>query len=80
MNQNSNDFFLYTITVLPILLICIAVFFLNVIYPFNEKRKFIKSEIRRSDGKEYNYWKRELKKLYIEHIPIFGWLIRKLQR
>lgn len=49
-------------------------------FPFVETREYIKREINRSDDREYYYWKHELKMLYIEHIPILGWFIRRFKR
>ena len=39
-------------------------------------RDYIKMEMQRSDGDEYYYWKSELKRLYISHIPILGRFFR----
>ena len=80
MGQNSNYAWFYYIVVLPIIFICIFAFYMNVIHPFTEEKKYIKSEMRRSYGDEYYYWKRELRNLYIENIPVFGWIIRRFKR
>ena len=63
----------------PILLLCIMGICVRVIHPFMKTRAYIKGEINRSEGREYYYWKRELRKLYIEQIPILGWLIKKFK-
>ncbi|MBQ9736991.1 MAG: hypothetical protein IJV86_01125 [Clostridia bacterium] len=54
----------------------IFAFYVNVVMPFMEERKYIKKEIKRSDGEEYYYWKRELKRLYLTHMPIIGRFFR----
>ncbi|MGN0458441.1 MAG: hypothetical protein ACI4IL_05685, partial [Eubacterium sp.] len=69
MELSDTDIFLCCIIGFPILFLCILGLYLNVIQPFVETREYIKGEINRSDGGEYYYWKRELRNLYIEHIP-----------
>lgn len=40
---------------------------------FKNERDYIKMEIERSTSeKELSYWNKELKKLYLRKIPIFG--------
>lgn len=51
-------------------------FYFNVIAPFVQEREYIKREINRSDGEEYYYWKRKLRRLYLAHIPIIGRFFR----
>lgn len=59
-----------------LILLVIFGFYLNVIRPFTEVREYIKMEMQRSDGKEYFYWKKELKKLYMHYIPFIGLFIK----
>ena len=80
MELGDTEIFLCCIIGFPILILCILVLYLNIIQPFVETRAYIKEEINRSDGREYYYWKRELRILYIEHIPILGWFIRRFKR
>ena len=80
MELSGTDIFLCCIIGFPILILCILVLYLNIIQPFVETRAYIKEEINRYDGREYYYWKRELRNLYIEHIPILGWFIRRFKR
>ena len=57
----------YTISVL-----CVKVFI-----PFKKQRDYIKMEMKRSDEEqEYRYWRNELKKLYLQAIPLVGKLFR----
>lgn len=77
--ENNNATWVLIGTVLTILLL-LPVFFafiINVLVPFKDTRDFIKMEMERSTGKKQRYWKRELKKLYISHIPVVRWFFRK---
>lgn len=49
-----------------------AFLYLYFLAPFLEARKNIKIEMKRTYGKEYSYWKGQLKMLYLESIPIIG--------
>ena len=80
MEFSDTDILLCCIIGFPILCLCISRLYMNVIYPFVRTRAYIKGEIDRSDGNEYYYWKRELRNLYIEHIPVFGWFFRRFKR
>ena len=60
-----------------VLLPVICAFVMGVLVPFKETRDFIKMEMDRSEGRKYRYWKRELKNLYLSHIPIVRWFFRK---
>lgn len=61
-------------------LIIITAFLINVYFPFRERRDYIKMEMSRCKGKEYTYWKNQLKYLYISHIPIIRLFIRRKHR
>ncbi len=72
---------LLTIIIIAVSLLCIFSFIFKVIVPFCDDRNYIKMEMQRSyDEGEYRYWKRELKRLYISHIPIIGRLLLKYFR
>lgn len=60
-----------------ILLLLIRVFIEFVWVPFSEERLFIKMEIKRTEGEERHFWKKELRRLYIRSIPIIGNLYNK---
>ena len=81
IEQSGNDTFLYALLIVPLALLLIFAFYMNVLVPFSEKRDYIKREIARaySEG-EYRYWKSKLKKLYISLIPIVGKKIVKRMR
>lgn len=81
IEQNGNDTFLYALLIVPLALLLIFAFYMNVLMPFWENRDYIKCEIARAYSEdEYRYWKSELKKLYISLIPIFGKIIVKHMR
>lgn len=51
--------------------------YLTYIRPFLEEREYIIIEINRScNEKEYQYWKSELRRLWLRQIPIIGKLWR----
>ena len=76
--QQNDELFLYGFIIFFIALFFIVAFYASVIRPFMNSRHYIKKELQRACGKEeYLYWKRELKKLYITLIPIFGRIIEK---
>ena len=70
------------VNVILILIFAIVVFLLmaacmvNVVMPLIKDRRYIKMEMQRSEGEEYEYWKKELKKLYRYYIPLIGRFIR----
>ena len=81
MEQGENEIFLYGILLAPLIVLCVAAAYTNIIQPFSEGRRYIKAEMRRAyNESEYRYWKRELKKLYISQIPILGNCIVKYMR
>lgn len=59
-----------------LLIVLLPLFFasayVNVYLPFINAVKSIKLEIRRSEGDEREFWKRELRILYIRAVPIIG--------
>jgi len=60
--------------------IILMIFYFNVVVPFKQNRKYIKMEMARTRGSEYYYWKRELTKLYLTHIPVVRIFVRKYMR
>ena len=71
----EDTFLIFAFVVIIGFFIVLAVYF-NIIAPFMKAREYIKMEMQRSDGNEYYYWKRELKRLYLSHIPIIGRFFR----
>lgn len=65
-----------TMTVLfAIIIIAIlgVLLYANVVVPFANAKAYIKMELSRAfNDEQYRYWKRQLRNLYIERIPIIG--------
>ena len=80
MEQNIENSLLFYVILFPILIFSVIAIFFNNFLPFLKARKYIKMEIKGSDGEEHKYWKRELIMLYIEYIPLIGWFIRRIRR
>ncbi len=74
--DTQGNAFLFFIFIVIIGFFIVLAFCFNVVMPFMKDRDYIKREMQRSDEKEYYYWKRELKRLYLSHIPIIGRLFR----
>lgn len=73
MENNTADTVVYILFALVILFFAASFFLVYVLKPFIEDRQYIKSEIKRAHSKNSRqYWKGELKKLYISYIPIIG--------
>ena len=64
--------------VILLLFIFAAALYIRIIRPFIETRAYIKMEMSRAPRSEYKYWRHELVRLYVYHIPIFGWLLVRL--
>ena len=55
-----------------IFFVLLALYF-NFIVPLVKERENVKMEMRRSYSEdEYRFWKRELRRVYLRHIPIIG--------
>ena len=74
--DNTVDTFLIVGFTFIIIFFVILILYFNIISPFIKSREYIKMEMQRSDGREYLYWKRQLKKLYMTSIPIIGRFFR----
>lgn len=73
MEHNGNDAYLYFYFALAVIFFSVLAFYFNFLRPICEEKRYIKLEMQRSyDEKEYRYWKRKLKKLYISSIPLIG--------
>ncbi len=77
--DNGIDFILF-ILIFVIAFLGVMAFYFNILSPFLRDREYIKMEMTRTTGREYMYWKHELKILYVSHIPIIGRLITKFMR
>ncbi len=77
MDYNTNalfsDLFLIITAATIIGVFMIGALFVNIYLPFRKERKYIKMEMARSCGeREYRYWQRKLKRLYLQSIPLIG--------
>ena len=63
-----------------ILFVAIYTYIMTVVIPFSNRKRYLKMEIGRSEGKERRYWKRKLKRHYVRHIPLIGKLIVRYMR
>lgn len=70
--DNLGNTFLLLISIVLIGFIVVLAFYFNVVVPFIKERGYIKMEMQRSDKREYYYWKKKLKRLYLSYIPIIG--------
>ena len=68
MYDNSTMYFVCVLIIFYIL--SVILYFLTK--AFRENGRYIKGEIKRSSGERRLYWKKELKKHYVSHIPIVG--------
>ncbi len=75
----SKDY-LYPLVFLLILIILyiLLIFIFKGLIPYLKQRKYIKGEMERSfSEREYKYWKRKLKILYLDFIPFIGNVIKR---
>ncbi len=77
MIDNNNEILVPLGIILAVLLLLILNAFVMNWLPFRENRDYIKMEMHRAEGSEYRYWSRQLKTLYLSHIPIVGWFFQK---
>ena len=81
--MTSNESFTAILILISVIaLMCMGSIYMKVWLPFINERRYIKMEIERSIGKKKDYWKKQLKILYLLHIPIIGGFIinRKYKR
>ena len=60
-------------------IVCMIILYLYVEHfvPFMNTYKYIQMEINRSyTQEEYDYWKNEMKRLYLKNIPVIRWFIK----
>lgn len=50
-----------------------VLFYANVVLPFKSAKSYIEMELSRAfNDEQRRYWKRQLRNLYVERIPIIG--------
>lgn len=71
INITMFDIWVYLgIGIIVFLLILITISFIfSECIPYLDEWQYIKMEIRRSEGEEHAFWKRKLKKFYVQRIP-----------
>ena len=69
--DETYDFLLLIFLLLFGTLIVLA-FIVNVWIPYQDERSYIKMEIQRSDGEEWEYWKHVLREFYITEENFFN--------
>ena len=74
---NGNYYTMIFIIILFFAPLFLASFYVNFYLPFDRQRKSIKLEIERGDIEEREYWKKELKKLYISLLPFSDKFLKK---
>ena len=68
----EEDMLLVLGSAVLIFFVLLALYF-NLIVPLVKEREYVKMEMRRSYSEdEYRFWKRELRRVYLRHIPIIG--------
>ncbi len=72
MRQQEFNLLLLLLLLAILLFIYVLYFYFNVYLPFASEKRYIKGEMARSEGREYLYWKKKLKHLYIRSIPLIG--------
>ena len=73
--KQTPDIFSVTIFLVLVIVIALAVIFViceKVLIPFNAKTRYIKMEIKRSNGSERRHWQKKLKKHYLRSVPFIG--------
>ena len=63
-----------------IFILLLVAFIKQLLLPFLIKRQNIKIELLRTSGEEHQYWKRQMKRLYIGYIPFIGKHIKRKMR
>ncbi len=72
----NPDTIIIVLCISLIVVLLVLIYIASVIIPFLKDRKYIIIEMERSSGAEYEYWKKQLKKLYKYYIPIIGRFLR----
>ena len=60
------------IIIIAALIFCFIGFYATVIIPFKKERRYLKMELKRSAEEDKEYWKREIRRLYISYIFFMG--------
>ena len=78
MILTESDLYPILLLVAMILAYLLFVFIIKALLPYLRQRKYLIGEM---DGafseQEYKYWKRKLRRLYLDYIPVIGRIIKK---
>lgn len=69
-SQISRESFLILIITIFLVSFVVVAFIVNFWLPFISEKKYLKMEIKRSEGEEKKYYERKLKLFYASHIPL----------
>ena len=70
--QHANDALIVGIVITLVLIGVISTFYKFYIMQFKSRARYLKMEMKRSYGREYQYWNRKLKRHYVRSIPLIG--------
>ena len=81
MNTGIENYYINRTVLLMLIILFIfivyIVFWFTTMEPFINEYKYIKMEIGRSfDEERYQYWKKELRRLYLRYLPFIGRFFR----
>lgn len=75
-NLYNDETFIFVAAIIMLLIVMVALF-VNSYISFKKERDYIRMEMARSyREKEYCYWERKMKCLYLRYIPLIGRLFR----
>ena len=70
--QQTYDALIVVVVITLVLIGTIPTFYKFYIMPIKSRARYLKMEMKRSYGREYQYWKRKLKRHYVRSIPLIG--------
>lgn len=82
MFRPGNIAYAYSLIAIAVLLLAVFVinYYVSVIIPFNNEKKYIEEEIQRSVGRARRHWQKKLKKHKLTLVPFIGkWLSKKVK-
>lgn len=69
MNNQDTDFY-WLIGIIAVFFLTFLMFgFVQFINDFSQELRYLNNEIRRSNGDEHRYWKRQRRRLWLSLIP-----------
>ena len=78
MTLTQNDFQSIILLVVMVVVYLLLLLVFKGILPYMKQRKYLKGELDRAlSEREYKYWNKKLRRLYLDYIPILGKIIKK---